>query len=176
MSDGLQPWDEFLDDPRNAHLRDDAPFRVCSGCGRKSFGDVGTSADEGARCKMPQPDGSVCDGTFGRLEMRVASIVETFGGPPIEGITQVEPDDPEKRAVALRKLDEAHADAMAALREQGVRGQFLLFVPIIVEGQPGVRMLGGGQETEEVDAETMMAGVYRHVLDLIDAMGMTHLL
>lgn len=43
-----------------AHLRDDAPFLVCSRCGRKSWG--GDSA--GKPCGMSQPDGSLCRGTF----------------------------------------------------------------------------------------------------------------
>lgn len=48
-------------DPALAHLRDDAPSVVCSGCGRHSWG--GSAA--GTSCEMPQPDGSRCSGVFG---------------------------------------------------------------------------------------------------------------
>ena len=40
------------------YLRDDASFLQCSKCGRKSWG----GSEVNAICKMPQPDGSVCDG------------------------------------------------------------------------------------------------------------------
>ena len=43
----------------DAHLRDDAPYQVCDGCGRKSWAAVRT-----ASCGMPQLDGSRCTGTF----------------------------------------------------------------------------------------------------------------
>lgn len=49
----------WREDPQLAHLREDAPYDVCSGCGRKSWAEV-----EGSVCGMPQPDGSVCDGVF----------------------------------------------------------------------------------------------------------------
>ena len=51
---------DWRDDPALAHLRDDAPYVVCSGCGRKSWG-----GDAGSRCGMPQPDGAPCEGVFG---------------------------------------------------------------------------------------------------------------
>jgi len=41
------------------HLRDDASYLVCSGCGRKSFG--GRLYE---KCGMSQPDGSKCKGMF----------------------------------------------------------------------------------------------------------------
>lgn len=47
-------------DPLPAHLRDDAPYAVCSGCGRKSWG----GSEAGSRCGMTQPDGSSCDGSL----------------------------------------------------------------------------------------------------------------
>jgi hypothetical protein len=50
-----------FDDPALAHLRDDAPYVVCSACGRKSWG--GDAA--GSRCGMTQPSGASCDGVFG---------------------------------------------------------------------------------------------------------------
>lgn len=52
---------DWRDDPRNAHLREDAPYAVCSGCGRKSWGGNAT----GSQCGMTQPDGSKCGGVFG---------------------------------------------------------------------------------------------------------------
>jgi hypothetical protein len=42
-----------------AHLRDDAPYLVCSKCGRYSWG-----SEPGQLCDMPQPDGSKCPGRF----------------------------------------------------------------------------------------------------------------
>jgi hypothetical protein len=42
------------------HLRDDAPYVVCSACGRKSW----TPGAEGERCDMPQPNGERCQGVF----------------------------------------------------------------------------------------------------------------
>jgi chromosome segregation ATPase len=41
-----------------SHLRDDAPYLVCSGCGRKSW------ALQDRECGMPQPDGTRCLGVF----------------------------------------------------------------------------------------------------------------
>lgn len=52
---------DWRDDPRIAHLRDDAPYAVCSGCGRKSWAGKGA----GATCGMPQPNGELCEGVFG---------------------------------------------------------------------------------------------------------------
>ncbi len=45
------------------HLRDDAPYSVCSGCGRKSWGGDGDVAGE--TCLMRQPSGGRCQGVFG---------------------------------------------------------------------------------------------------------------
>lgn len=41
------------------HLKDDAPFLVCSKCQRKSWSDRINSY-----CRMPQMNGTVCDGVF----------------------------------------------------------------------------------------------------------------
>lgn len=43
-------------------LRDDAPFLLCSKCGRKSYG----GEELNAPCDMPQPDDRRCDGVFQR--------------------------------------------------------------------------------------------------------------
>lgn len=44
-----------------AYLRDDAPYKTCDTCGRKSWSEecrIGTS------CGMPQPSGASCEGHF----------------------------------------------------------------------------------------------------------------
>lgn len=46
------------------HLRKDAPYRVCDTCGRKTWY---RAFYEGERCGMTQPDGSTCEGLFGRV-------------------------------------------------------------------------------------------------------------
>lgn len=48
-----------MNDSSAAHLRDDAPYRVCDRCGRKSW-----ASEQAGPCGMPQPDGSRCAGTF----------------------------------------------------------------------------------------------------------------
>lgn len=55
------PIADFLALPENAHLRDDAPFVVCSACGRKSWG----GSPAGSTCGMTQPSGASCSGIFG---------------------------------------------------------------------------------------------------------------
>lgn len=40
------------------HLRDDAPYLVCSHCQRKSWAVIGGEKP----CRMPQPSGKVCSG------------------------------------------------------------------------------------------------------------------
>jgi hypothetical protein len=42
------------------HLRDDAPYQVCSGCGRKTW----SKSEFGQICSMPQPDNIICLGMF----------------------------------------------------------------------------------------------------------------
>ena len=42
------------------HLRDDAPFAVCSRCQRKTW----STREFGQECRMPQPDGHSCGGRF----------------------------------------------------------------------------------------------------------------
>lgn len=52
----------------------------------------------------------------------------------------------EEFAAAGAILDQAHAEAVEALRAQGTDGQFILFVPAVDEdGERGVRMLAGGR-------------------------------
>lgn len=50
---------EWWEQDGMAHLAPDAPYRVCSECGRFSW-----SADPGDTCGMPQPTGPPCAGTF----------------------------------------------------------------------------------------------------------------
>lgn len=44
------------------YLRDGAPSRTCSTCGRRTWDTTAF----GYRCWMPQPDGTRCEGTFGK--------------------------------------------------------------------------------------------------------------
>lgn len=43
-----------------AHLRDDAPFARCDGCGRSTWAE----SEFGQVCDFPQPDGDRCQGRF----------------------------------------------------------------------------------------------------------------
>lgn len=44
-----------------AYLRDDAPLVTCNGCGRKAAAPFSMPGD---LCSMPQPNGTLCTGTF----------------------------------------------------------------------------------------------------------------
>src|SRR4051812_472038 len=67
-----------------AHLREDAPYVVCSDCGRKSWGGDAV----GTLCNMPQPSGEQCAGKFVPPEppehqpraALVATVVATLRG------------------------------------------------------------------------------------------------
>lgn len=102
-----------------AHLRDDAPFVRCSGCGRKTW----TPSDRGSICGMPQPDGRTCTGRFpsaaqpetGGCEARVLDAYDVIlsarnslsAGTPAAIIMEFD------RGLALL------ADAIAARRRSG---------------------------------------------------------
>ena len=45
------------------HLYDDAPYLVCSVCGRKTW-DLESESDV---CQMPDPQGIRCQGTFCKI-------------------------------------------------------------------------------------------------------------
>jgi hypothetical protein len=56
-------WVELTGDDIPAHLRDDAPTQRCGRCLRCTWDE----AQFGQECRMPQPDGFPCGGTFGGL-------------------------------------------------------------------------------------------------------------
>jgi hypothetical protein len=53
-----------------AHLRDDAPYRRCGRCGRKTW----AIAEFGQECRMTQPDGYPCGGSFDGPTLRDPSV------------------------------------------------------------------------------------------------------
>lgn len=151
----------WRDEPGMEHMRDDAPFRLCSDCGRHSW-----SEGEGAVCGVPQPgDGAVCRGTFGPLsnERVIPKLVDraTDEGREAMAVVQVE-------------LDQMYAESIDLLRKQSLEGGvFMLFVAAVDEdGDEGVRLISGGH----VDAPEKVAALVMNslgaVIDVAKSMGL----
>jgi ribosomal protein L37E len=76
-----------------AHLRDDAPFKTCDTCGRKTWA---TEARTGDPCAMPQPSGVPCEGHFTRSEADALAFRTYFAIPA--GIESPPASDEERYA------------------------------------------------------------------------------